>query len=574
MGFISTVRSWIRPGAARYQVGSLNDHAVGRWFDTGATTSGISVTQSVANSLSTFWACPTAISTDLATIPLSVYRRNNKFREEVPDHPVAELLYEMANPTLSAIDFRTLLTRWALVLGNGYALIDKDGRGDVLGMYPVHPDYVTPKRIEKNKVSYEVREETGRVQIVPMDRMFHLRGPSDAALQGMRVLTLAAETVGLGVQMQRFSAAFFANGASLGGTLEHPGQLGEGGQKRLADSLKAISGTQGRGKTLILEEGMKYNPIGTNPDDGQLLESRNFSDIEICQWFRMPPPLVQLLDKANYSNATAMDLQYVKYTLRGWAVRIEAECRHKLLRGGDRQLYASHSFNALERTDIETRFKAYKEAFYLGTKSPNDIRALEDESPIEQEGADLYWMQGNMVPMDVAANPEPASIPNPANNPTPPGLGATDNAVPVSDVVPKPERDDKAIIESVVLAQRPVFVDTCRRALKKEKTAVDKHAKRDDYPVWVADYRKSHRVALVDMLTAPVSAMVGSLQACVGRDSPILSAEIIQRFADDYMVVSAQSAEIDVDGRALLHSRDWTTFIGSLFMGDGNDVIA
>ena len=50
----------------------------------------------------------------------------------------------------------------------------------------------------------------------------------------------------------------------------------------------------------------------------------------------------------------------------------------------------------------DKRAAFYKELFYLGSLSPNDIREKENMNPIVDPGGDDYYIQANMLPMKLA----------------------------------------------------------------------------------------------------------------------------------------------------------------------------
>ena len=68
---------------------------------------------------------------------------------------------------------------------------------------------------------------------------------------------------------------------------------------------------------------MKYETIGTTPEDAELLESRRFSVVEICRLFGVPPQIVGDLGNANFSDSVQADAWFATRTLLPWIVKIE-----------------------------------------------------------------------------------------------------------------------------------------------------------------------------------------------------------------------------------------------------------
>ena len=87
--------------------------------------------------------------------------------------------------------------------------------------------------------------------------------------------------VGITIACEEYGASFFANGATPGGVLEHPGVLKDPGKVR--DSWNAVyQGSQNAHKVVVLEEGMKYQQVGLPPEDSQ------FSKLGSSSWMRLP----------------------------------------------------------------------------------------------------------------------------------------------------------------------------------------------------------------------------------------------------------------------------------------------
>ena len=79
-----------------------------------------------------------------------------------------------------------------------------------------------------------------------------------------------------------------------------------------------------------------------------------------------------------------------------------------------RGYYFKHNVKGLLRGSSDKRADYYTKRFYLGSLSPNDIRMLEDEDPIENENADKYYVQMNVMPLDDVDKPQeqqPQNIP-------------------------------------------------------------------------------------------------------------------------------------------------------------------
>ena len=94
-------------------------------------------------------------------------------------------------------------------------------------------------------------------------------------------------------------------------------------------------------------------------------------------------------------------MEFVKYTLEPWLVRFEQSAARALLRQEEKSTYfIKFNVDGLLRGDYKSRMDGYAIARQNGWMSANDIRRLEqlDEIP-EEDGGDLYLVNGNMVPL-------------------------------------------------------------------------------------------------------------------------------------------------------------------------------
>ena len=111
---------------------------------------------------------------------------------------------------------------------------------------------------------------------------------------------MAKNAIGMAIACEEYGAKFFANGAAPGGVLEHPGTIKD--PQRVRESWQSTFGGSGNAnKIAVLEEGMKYTPIGISPEQAQFLETRKFQINEIARIFRVPPHMVGDLEKSSFS---------------------------------------------------------------------------------------------------------------------------------------------------------------------------------------------------------------------------------------------------------------------------------
>jgi len=273
-------------------------------------------------------------------------------------------------------------------------------------LWPWNPAAVKVKR-DDDGIYYEVKEDKSGARRVPADRMLHIPGLGYDGRMGYSVLSKARETLGLGLAMEEFQARFYGQGTNIGGVLLHPGRLGQEAHNRLSEDMdKKRSGLAQSHKTMILEEGMKFEKTGMPLEDAQFLESRVFQIGEIARWFNLPPHKLKELSKATYSNIEQQQIEFVQDSIRPWAVRWEQHYSWKLLRPEERRtLFIEHNLDGIQRGDFKTRMEGYGLMRNVGAINADEIRAKENMNPIGGKAGTTYWKPLNMGDAD-AEEPE------------------------------------------------------------------------------------------------------------------------------------------------------------------------
>ncbi len=375
-------------------------------FYGGTSTAGKRVSQKTAMRMTAVYSCVRILSEAVAGLPLHLYRYTDTGgKEKATDHPLYFLLHDEPNPEMTSFIFRETLMTHLLLWGNAYAQIIRNGKGEVIALYPLMPDKMTVDRDENGNLYYEYlisHEEgnlgkEGTVRLTPRD-VLHIPGLGFDGLVGYSPISLARDAIGMAIACEEYGAKFFSNGAQPSGVLEHPGTVKD--PSRIRDSWNAtFGGSQNANKVAVLEEGMKYTPISIAPDQAQFLETRKFQIDEIARIFRIPPHMVGDLDKSSFSNIEQQSLEFVTYTLDPWICRWEQSIVRSLLSREEKgTFFVKFNVDGLLRGDYQSRMQGYAIGRQNGWMSANDIRELENLDRIpEAEGGDLYLVNGNMT---------------------------------------------------------------------------------------------------------------------------------------------------------------------------------
>ena len=379
-------------------------------FTIRSSSAGKIVTTQNAMQLTVVCACVRILAEAVAGLPLHMYRYTERGKEKAVDSRLYYLLHDEPNPEMTSFTFRETMMAQLLTNGNAYAQKIYNNRGEIVALYPLISSQMQVMRDTTGRIVYLYTytpddSKPNEPVVVPLrqDEVWNIPGLGFNGLIGFSPIDMARNALGLAMATEEYGSKFFANGAQPSGVLEHPNTIKD--INKLRDSWQAQFGGSGNSnKIAVLEEGLKYHPISIPPDQAQFLESRKFQINEICRMYRIPPHMVGDLEKSSFSNIEQQSLEFVKYTLDPWLCRWEQSMQRCLLNREEKQEYFwKFNVDGLLRGDYQSRMNGYAVGRQNGWLNANDIRELENMDRIpEKLGGDLYLINGNMLPLEMA----------------------------------------------------------------------------------------------------------------------------------------------------------------------------
>lgn len=372
----------------------------------GGSSSGKNVNERSAMQMTAVYACVRILSEAIAGLPLHLYRYGKDGnKEKATSHSLYRLLHDEPNPEMTSFIFRETLMTHLLLWGNAYAQIIRNGKGEVIALYPLMPNRMRVDRDSSGNLFYEYTRTSDDALskgcssvVLKSSDVLHIPGLGFDGLVGYSPIAMARNAIGLAMATEEYGAKFFANGAQPGGVLEHPGIIKD--PARVRESWNSVyQGSGNSHRIAVLEEGMKYTPIGIAPNEAQFLETRKFQIDEIARIFRVPPHMVGDLEKSSFSNIEQQSLEFVKYTLDPWVIRWEQNLAKALFTQEEKKTYFfKFNVDGLLRGDYVSRMNGYAIGIQNGFMSPNDVRTLENMDLIpDEEGGNIYVLNGNVV---------------------------------------------------------------------------------------------------------------------------------------------------------------------------------
>ena len=503
------------------------------------TSTGVSVTEEGSLAVAAVFKSVRVLSESVASLPLKLYRRDGRARTVASDHPLYSVLHDQGNDLMTAMKLREVMMAHLCLWGNFFGEVQRDGRGAVAGIVPVHPARVTVRVVEVGGRLRFAFDVDGGATTLTHDECFHVAGLGTGLL-GKSPIQLHREGLGVSVSAERYGAAFFANDATPGFVLSHPGELGDVAYGRIKSHWEQRH--QGAGnahKVAILEEGMKPETVGLPPEDAQFIETRVFQAREVYGIYRVPPHKVGDLERATFSNIEHQGIEFVQDALLPYMVRIEQAVRSQLLTREERRtLFAAHVVDGLLRGDIASRYDAYTKGRNWGWLSVNDIRSLENMNPVEN--GDVYLQPLNMVEAgsDPMGEPAPAE---PGGDGAARSLPAGEGASPVVEARALPTRYQEAKALEALL--RDMLGRAVSREVREIGEAVGRFlasGDRDGFRDWVSEFTTEHEAWLqrrsLPAFQAMADAMVTAARDELGAAIPD---DAIDGFVREYVAAFA-----------------------------------
>lgn len=359
---------------------------------------GIRVTPDIALKSSALFACVKVLSETMASLPFSINRRlPNGGSVPAPEHPLDEIIRYQPNKIQTATEFWETLILHAALRGTGYAEIVPGPRGAVDQLVSLHTDRVQPEWVnDGTRVGFlrfkVTNPHTNVTRTLLQEEVLRIPGLSSDGITGLRAVDIAGEAIGIGMAADQYAARVFSNNLNIGGFLSAQKKMSPDAQRRLISRImEHFAGPRNFHRPMILQEGMKFEQASMKADEAQLLEARKWQISEIARFFRIPLHMLGVDDQTNRSTVEEQSINFVKYTIRPWARRIEQAVRRDLVIA-TRNYEAKYNLDALERGNLEARRNYWASALGEGGNRPgwmsvNEVRIAEGLNVIDEPWA-------------------------------------------------------------------------------------------------------------------------------------------------------------------------------------------
>lgn len=342
------------------------------------------------------YAAVTRIANTVASIPVHVY----KGRERQDTHPLEKLLNLSPNPSMSAYIFKQTMEAFRNTEGMAYALIIRDGLGEITRLDVLDPTRVRPL-IERDsrEIWYDITLE-GKTYPIPGYMVLALKHMSANGISGIRPLDVLRGSLDYDAEVKEISLNQL-DGINHGVMLEVPGQALDETRKAqiVADFLDAYESSGQR--VLVLEGGIKATTFNQSPVDAQLMDVERITRNRVATVYNLPPHMLGDYSDTSFSTAEQQMQEFLQLTVIPIVQQWEDELNRKLLSDADYKVGYRFRFDtdSLIRADMVAMANKYQMAIRGGWMRMNEVREREGLPP-DPNGNELMCAR-DIIPLRI-----------------------------------------------------------------------------------------------------------------------------------------------------------------------------
>lgn len=438
-----------------------------------------------AEQIAAVYACKTAISESIAMLPCSLMSEASEQKKiKETRHPLFDLLHDAPNPWMDSFEYFEVVSNSMLDTGNSYSYVTRSRTGSVLRLTPLDATRMTPRMEDVNRLVYRYTDASGQTVDYAPENIFHVKYRSKDGLLGRTPIQIASESFAHTLALQEHGLKTFQNGAFLSGFLQAPHAFKDDEQrKNFMDSFRKVLGAGNAGKFGLLEQGVDFKPFSQNNRDAEFLGLKQFSVLEIARIYRMPPHMIQSLEKgASYSSIEQMSIAFVQYTIQPWVTRLERAIKRQLLSSdSEKDLFVRFNISALIRGDLLSRTTAVVQKLQAGLATINEGRSLLDDNAVDSPIGDEILLSHNLRPASVVL------------------AEAKTGPVPADTV------QNESTANRNIRFER-LFRDLWGRVVRREQKLIADAQRKGNFEIWANDWIPKHQEFVRETFASAIEA--------------------------------------------------------------------
>jgi len=330
-----------------------------------------------ATAVAAFFAGVQLISNTIASIPIHVKNSEN-----------GEIVYGSSIYTAfdSGLQSQFILMKqlvWDLYLsGNGLFYIRRAQDGSPIELvYCPHGSYSIMYNELKRELYYQI-PFISKKRVEPIN-VVHILMNSKDGINGQPISKYAKKILDIALATDTHAKNYFENGANIDGILKSNKPLTSAQKLDIKQSWQTVHGAGKSGGIAVVGGDMEYTPIGANSNDAQMIETREFNAIEVCQYIGIDPVLLGLKSASAYNQLEQAQLSFLSHCIYPLISLIESELNRKLIKPSEKgKIYIDMDESHIMFADKSATANYYATLVKNGIMTPNECRHNLELKPI------------------------------------------------------------------------------------------------------------------------------------------------------------------------------------------------
>lgn len=362
------------------------------------------VTEEKVLSIPTARACLDLIAGTIAQMPVYLYQEMPDGTIEKVDDKRVRLLNHEANDYLNGYNLKKNMVKDFQLYGATYVAKIEAGN-TILELHPLPAkSVVIQKRVQNGfrTVGADIlvsSSEAGAsnsygnqapIKFKPYELLIALQESHDG-LQSTGLIKQGQDVFKQALSEAEYTKNLYERGALPLGLLKTDGRLNETQASSLRDAwAKLYGGVKNSAKTVVLQEGMEYQPLSMNPVEIQMSETRKGTNSEICKLFNVPESMISTAAN-KYGSIEQNQLHFLKHTLSPVITAFESAMDRALLLETEKENGYFFRFDTSEivRATEQERVASTVAAVQGGIFTINEARSKFDLPPMAEGDATL-----------------------------------------------------------------------------------------------------------------------------------------------------------------------------------------
>ncbi len=369
----------------------------------------------------TYFTCLKVLSEAIAKLPLNLQVVTEKDGiEDMISDPLCETARVRPHPYMTPSSFWAAVENNRNHYGNSYAHIDRSTDGINLWI-------LDPKNI---RIYWDLRKElsdtadifyiynyseNGKRIVFPSNDILHFKTSTTfGGLVGMSIQEKLRLSLDGAYKSQEMLNKLYDNQFTAKAVVQFAGS-GEVNKTLRDQYLKALeeyaTGKNQDTKSFIpIPFGSTLTPIDIKLTDGQFLELRKYTALQIASAFGIKPNYLNDYDKSSYANSETQQLAFYTDTMLYIIKQYEEELNYKLLSAEQRKKGCRFKFNiaAVLRGDTKSQVESLTQGVANALYTPNEARRNLDLP--SKAGGDSLYFNGSNIPITLAGTQYGTSI--------------------------------------------------------------------------------------------------------------------------------------------------------------------